>query len=42
MVACDKSDVESLNKNYDGQLAWALMATSEELMFLIKMCDINF
>jgi hypothetical protein len=43
MVAHDKLGVESLNNNNnDGQLAWTLMATSEELMFLIKMCDTNF
>jgi hypothetical protein len=42
MVAHDKLGVESFNNNYDGQFTWALMATSEEFMFLIKMCDTNF
>ncbi len=42
MVAHDKLGGESLNNNCDGQLAWALMVTSEELTFSIKMCDITF
>jgi hypothetical protein len=42
MVAHDKLGGESLNNNCDGQLASALMVTSEELMFSIKICDINF